>query len=176
VSGKDFPGKKFIVDPSEIDYAHVVADIEAIRKLNPQRDSMEQLSAIVFDDPENHICIGYRDTSTEEFWISGHMPGMPLMPGVIMCETAAQVCSFHSRQNDLLGCEVMGFGGLDNVRFRGMVLPGDRLTIVSKMINVRRGRMITTRFQGFVDLTLVCEGEIRGVPLPVKELKKGASC
>ncbi len=170
------PGKDFIVDPQEIDYAHVVADIEAIRKLNPQRDGMEQLTAIVLDDPENNICIGYRDTSSDEFWVSGHMPGMPLMPGVIMCEAAAQVCSFHSRRHDLLGCDVMGFGGMDSVRFRGMVLPGDRLTIVIQMTNVRRRRMITSRFQGFVDTTLVCEGEIRGIPLPVEELKKVTSC
>ena len=100
------------------------------------------------------------------------MPDMPLMPGVIMCEAAAQVCSYHSARHDLLGCQVMGFGGLDHVRFRNFVVPGQRLIIVSQIINVRRGRMITSRFQGFVDKAIVCEGEIRGVPLPVEQLKQ----
>lgn len=164
-------GKDFIVDPAEIDYDQIVADVEEIRRLNPQREAMEQLTAIVFDDPETNIAIGYKDTSADEFWYSGHMPGFALMPGVIMCEAAAQVCSFHSRRNDLLGCEVVGFGGLNNVKFRGVVLPGDRLTIVCQMMQLRRGRMVTSRFQGFVGENLVCEGEIRAIPLPVDDLK-----
>ena len=164
-------GKDYIVDPSTFDYSNVVAGIEEIRRYNPQRDAMEQLTAIIFDDAETNTVIGYKDVSGNEFWNSGHMPGIPLMPGVIMCEAAAQVCSYHSGRHDLLGCEVLGFGGLDNVRFRGVVLPGNRLTVVCKMLNLRRGRMISCRFQGFVDENLVCEGEIRGIPLPVDEIK-----
>ena len=163
-------GRDWIVDPAGIDYENVVADLAAIRACNPQRNAMEQLTAIVLDNPDTNICVGYRELSVDEFWISGHMPGMALMPGVIMCEVAAQVCSYHSRRHDLLGCEVMGFGGLDNVRFRGMVVPGNRLTVACQVLNVRRSRMITSRFQGFVEATLVCEGQIRGVPLPVEEI------
>lgn len=168
-------GKEYIVDPSTFDYSNIVADIEEIRRYNQQRDEMEQLTAIIHDDPETNIVIGYKDNSDEEFWCQGHMPDFPLMPGVIMCETAAQVCSYHSCRHDLLGCEVVGFGGLDNVKFRGVVLPGDRLTIVCQMTNLRRGRMITCRFQGFVKEALVCGGEIRGIPLPVDELKAQAN-
>ena len=165
-------GKDLIVDPREIDFSNIVADLDEIRRANAQRDAMEQLTAIVFDDADQGICIGYRDTTADEFWCSGHMPGMPLMPGVIMCEAAAQICSFHSHRHDLLGCELIGFGGLDNVRFRGMVRPGDRLTIVSQVTKLRRGRMLTTRFQAFTNNSLVCEGEIRAVPLPVDELRQ----
>ena len=164
-------GKDYIVDPSTFDYSKIVADTAAIRRVNPQRDAMEQLTAIIFDDPDTNTVIGYKDVTDAEFWTSGHMPDLPLMPGVIMCETAAQVCSYHSGRHDLLGCEVLGFGGLDNVRFRGVVLPGDRLTVVCRMTGLRRGRMISCRFQGFVEHNLVCEGEIRGIPLPVDELK-----
>ena len=169
------PGKDFILDPSQIDYDQVIADRAAIRRLNPQRGAMEQLTAIVYDNPKTHIVVGYKDASADDFWHSGHMPDFPLMPGVIMCEAAAQVCSFHSRRHDLLGCEVVGFGGLDKVRFRGIVLPGDRLTIVCQMTNLRRGKMITCRFEGFVRETMVCEGEIRGIPLPVEELRAQAA-
>ncbi|MCH2115481.1 MAG: beta-hydroxyacyl-ACP dehydratase [Pirellulales bacterium] len=168
-------GRDLIVDPANINYSHIVADVEAIRRCNPQRHAMEQLTAIVHDDPERGICVGYRDVSEQEFWYSGHMPRMPLMPGVIMCEAAAQVCSYHSAKHDLLGCEVMGFGGLDNVRFRNVVVPGERLAIACQVINVRRGRMMSSRFQGFVKNSLVCEGEIRGVPLPVDQLKQDAA-
>lgn len=164
-------GKDLIFDLSTIDFSNIVADIEEIRRHNHQRGAMEQLTAIVHDDPDAGLCVGYRELSSDgEFWHAGHMPDIPLMPGVIMCEAAAQVCSFHSHKHDLLGCDVMGFGGLDEVRFRGIVRPGDRLVVACQITNVRRGRMIASRFQGFVDDRIACEGEIRGVPLPVEEL------
>ncbi|MCA9240743.1 MAG: hypothetical protein KDA37_11110, partial [Planctomycetales bacterium] len=75
-----------IVDPKSIDVQTVLADIDEIRRHNPQRFEMEQITAIVRDDPESGVVIGYKDTSEEDFWVRGHMPGMPLMPGVIMCE------------------------------------------------------------------------------------------
>ena len=159
-------GKDLIIDPAEIDFDHVVADIDEIRRHNHQRFEMEQLTAVVYDDLDQGICVGYKDLTDNEFWVAGHMPGMPLMPGVIMCEIAAQLCSYFAHKHDLLGDGIVGFGGLDNVRFRGLVRPGDRLIIVCAKKQVRRSRMITCLFQAFVDTTLVCEGELRGILLP----------
>ncbi len=163
--------KGFLFDLSSIDLRHVVADLEVIRRYNPQRCEMEQLTAIVHEDTENHHCIGYKDTTPDEFWVRGHMPGMPLMPGVIMCEAAAQLASYYTQKNDLLGSEMVGFGGLEDVRFRDPVIPGDRLYVLTKLEKVRRGRMIVCRFQGFVDERIVVEGAIKGVPLPIASLK-----
>jgi len=160
------PAKEFIVDPAEIDCTSVVADIGTIRQYLLQRDAMEQLTAIVRDDVEQHICISYRDISPNEFWVSGHMPGMPLMPGVMMCEIAAQTLTYHIQRNDLSGADVVGFGGMDGVKFRGVVKPGDRLVMVIQVTKHRRGRMVNCRFQGFVGESLVCEGELAGVALP----------
>jgi 3-hydroxyacyl-[acyl-carrier-protein] dehydratase len=98
------------------------------------------------------------------------MPGMPLMPGVVMCEAAAQLCSYHAQRHQLLGTEMIGFGGLDGVRFRGTVVPGDRVVIVAQKLQLRRGAMIRCRFQCFVREQLICEGEIRGIPIPVAAL------
>jgi 3-hydroxyacyl-[acyl-carrier-protein] dehydratase len=98
------------------------------------------------------------------------MPGMPLLPGVLMCEAAAQMCSYFTIKYDLLGTKMIGFGGMDEVRFRDPVRPGDRLVIVSEMLKLRRGAMVVSRFQGFVRQSLVCEGLIKGVPLPAERL------
>ena len=163
--------KGMIIDPSTLDLSRTVAGIEEIRRFNPQRFEMEQLTAIVHEDPESHICVGYRDVTSDEFWARGHMPGMPLMPGVIMCEAAAQVASYYSQRYDLLGSEMVGFGGLEDVRFRDPVIPGDRLYIATQLIKVRRGRMIVCRFQGFVDGRIVVEGLIKGIPLPIEALE-----
>lgn len=165
------PAKDLILESDQYDLNHIVADIEEIRRLNPQRHEMEQLTAIVFDDNESGIIVGYKDLAEDEFWTRGHMPGMPLMPGIVMCEAAAQLCTYHVQKHDLLGAEMLGFGGLDNVRFRGMVTPGDRLVILSQKLQVRRGQMIRSRFQCLVDNNLVCQGEIRGVPIPVDILQ-----
>ncbi|QDT70089.1 3-hydroxyacyl-[acyl-carrier-protein] dehydratase FabZ [Planctomycetes bacterium MalM25] len=163
--------KDLILDPSQLDLDNPIAGIEEIRRLIPQRDAIEQLTAIVYEDVESNVFAGYKDLSQDEFWVSGHMPGMPIMPGVIMCEAAAQLCSFFVMRHDLLGCEMVGFGGLDEVRFRGAVTPGDRLLIVAQAVKVRRGRMIRARFQCLVGDMIACEGELMGVPLPVDALR-----
>lgn len=164
------PGKDLILDFSAYDLDHVVADIEEIHRYIPQRFEMEQVTAIVYDDAESGVCVGYKDVRADEFWVRGHMPGMPLMPGVMMCEAAAQLCSYHAQKHNLLGTEMIGFGGLDNVRFRGIVVPGDRIVIAAQRLQVRVGAMIRCRFQCFVREQLVCEGEMRGIPIPVAML------
>jgi len=160
--------KQLILDFSEYDLNTVVADIEQIRRYNPQRYEMEQLTAICYENLETKTCVGYKDLAPEEFWARGHMPGMPLMPGVIMCEAAAQLASYYSQRHKLLE-GVIGFGGLEEVRFRGIVRPGDRFVIVSRLLKVRRS-ILTCEFQCFVNQTLVCEGIIKGVSLPVSQL------
>ena len=65
---------------------------------------------------------------------------------------------------------MLGFGGLDEVRFRGMVVPGDRIVIASQKLQLRPGAMIRSRFQCFVRDQLVCEGQIRGIPIPIDAL------
>ena len=136
-------GKNLILDFSEYDLNNVVSDIEVIRKYNPQRYEFEQLTAVVHEDAEQKACVGYKDITENEFWVRGHMPGMPVMPGVLMCEAAAQLCSYFSTRYDLIGEDlVLGFGGLDKVKFRDPVRVGDRLVLVAKLIKVRRGAQI----------------------------------
>jgi 3-hydroxyacyl-[acyl-carrier-protein] dehydratase len=164
--------KDLIIDFDQYDVNNVVADIEAIRKYNLQRFEMEQLSAIVYEDIETNVCVGYKDVTDEEFWVRGHMPGMPLMPGVIMCEAAAQLASYFAQKYDLMGADVVGFGGLEEVRFRGTVLLGDRLVVAATLLKVRRKAMLIAGFQGFVNQSLVVEGKIKGIALPIEEMQK----
>jgi 3-hydroxyacyl-[acyl-carrier-protein] dehydratase len=162
--------KPLILDFSEFDENKVIADIEEIRRVNPQRFEMEQLTAICYEDFERNICAGYKDITDQEFWVRGHMPGMPLMPGVIMCEAAAQLASYVTGKRNLMG-GMIGFGGLEEVRFRDVVRPGDRLLIVVRLLKVRRS-LLTCEFQCLKRRNLVCEGIIMGTPLPVELLKQ----
>lgn len=164
-----------LIDLSTLDLDQVVSDIETIRRYNPQRFEMEQLTAVIYEDVSRHLCVGYKDISDQEFWVRGHMPGMPLMPGVVMCEAAAQLASYYTQKHDLLGCEMVGFGGLEEVRFRESVIPGDRFYVVTLLSKVRRGRMIVARFQGMVEDRIAVDGIIKGIPLPVDALSQMAA-
>lgn len=166
------PNRDLIIDPNTLDFSRIVADIDEIRRYNSQRFELEQLTAIVHEDHINHICVAYKDITDREFWVRGHMPGMPLMPGVVMCEAAAQVCSYHTQKYKLLGDNtIVGFGGLDEVRFRDTVRVGDRLVLMCKLLKLRRNAMVVSQFQGVVGDQLVVEGQMIGVPLPVDALK-----
>ncbi len=154
-----------LVDPATIDTSRVLADGEAIRQGNPQRFEMEQLTAIVFLDRDDHLIIGYKDVRADEFWVRGHMPDYPLMPGVLICEAAAQLSSYYCHLIKLAEGSFIGFGGMENVRFRGQVRPGDRLVLVSKATRVNR-RQTIFETQGFVGTNMVFQARIIGVPLP----------
>jgi len=159
---------EFIIDLSLLDFDNPIADIDAIRKLNPQRHEMEQLSAILYEDLDRNACAALKNITEDEFWVRGHMPGMPLMPGVMMLEAVAQLSSYFTQRHDLLGAEMVGFGGVDAVRFRGVVTPGDKLILMVELLKARRGRMIVAAFQGVVDGNIVLEGTLRGIPIPVE--------
>jgi len=161
------PAKEALIDLKQIDFDHVIADIHEIRRYNPQRHEMEQLTAIVHVDFDRKICVGYKDVTRDEFWVRGHMPGMPLMPGVVMLECVAQLCSYFTQRYDLLGAEMVGFGGVDEVRFRDPVIPGDRLVLICQMVKLRRNRIVSSAFQGWVGESMVLEGELKGVPIPI---------
>jgi len=162
--------KNLLYDLSQIDFNNVIADIEEIRECNPQRHEMEQLTAIVVDDLETNTVVGYKDVTEDEFWVRGHMPGMPLMPGVVMLEAAAQLCSYFTQKHDLLQAAMVGFGGLEDVRFRDPVVPGDRLVLIGHLDKVRPKRMLVSRFQGVVGDAVVVEGVIKGIAIPVEAL------
>jgi 3-hydroxyacyl-[acyl-carrier-protein] dehydratase len=97
--------------------------------------------------------------------VRGHMPGYPLLPGVLMCEASAQLCSYYTMsQHKLAPTDFLGFGGMESVRFRSPVHPGERLILVSKQTRFNRRQMVYN-VQGFVKDTMVFHGDIIGVPM-----------
>jgi 3-hydroxyacyl-[acyl-carrier-protein] dehydratase len=150
-----------LFDMSKFDAGTIIVDKEGIRKVNPQRYEFEQLDGIVYMNHEEGEAAGVRDVRADEFWVPGHLPGRPLFPGALMIETAAQLVGYYVMSGNPEG-GFMGFGGVDNVKFRGMVLPGRRIVMLGKEIE-RRKRRIVGATQGYVDGKLVYEGVITGM-------------
>jgi 3-hydroxyacyl-[acyl-carrier-protein] dehydratase len=134
---------------------------EEIRKINAQRHEMEHLDAVSLFDAESQEIAGWKDVRDDEFWVRGHIPGRPLLPGVIMLEALAQLTSFYvGRAIPNIG--FIGFGGVDGVKFRATVVPGQRLVLLGKSVALR-SRMAVFDTQGWVDGRLVVEARITGV-------------
>lgn len=151
---------QLLYDISGIDLNRIEFDQDAIRQANPQRGAMEHLNAVVYADPAQGRIIAYKDVRDDEFWVPGHIPGRPLLPGVIMIEAAAQMASFYTRK--FVGWTgFIGFGGANNIRFRAPVTPGSRLYLVGQKQWERHGRIMCT-IQGLVNGQLVFECEIIG--------------
>jgi 3-hydroxyacyl-[acyl-carrier-protein] dehydratase len=149
-----------IFDISGVDLNALVADQDALRAVNPQRGDMEHLNGIVWFNHEGEV-IGYKDVRPDEFWVSGHIPGRPLLPGVLMIEAAAQLCSYYVKA--VIGTAgFVGFGGVESCKFRQAVTPGCRMYLLGKLLKTRHGRF-TSIMQGLVNGQLVFEATIIGV-------------
>ena len=150
-----------ILDITKIDQTKEIANHEQIYQVNPHRFEFALLDGVFHMDTANMVMAGYRDCRADEFWVRGHIPGRPLFPGVLMIETAAQLVSYYVMK---LYPEkgFLGFGGVDGVKFRGVVEPGHRLIMLGKMVE-NRPRRIVGATQGFVDGKMVYEGLITGM-------------
>ena len=155
--------KSALIDSSQFDLDKVIIDRDAIMETNPHRHEMMLLDGICLLTDE--YAVGYADITEEDFWVRGHFPDRPLMPGVLMCEAAAQLSAYYAKKAKLAETGTVGLGGLDSIKFRGPVVPGDRLVLMLKRGRVRHNVMFTAEFQGFVKDTLVVDGVIKGVVL-----------
>ena len=155
-----------LLDLNKVDLQQVLFNSHDIEKVNPHRYEMRQLDGIIYYDLAQGVCLGYKDVTEQEFWVRGHIPGRALMPGVIMIEAAAQLASFF-----MLSCfdeyppdRFVGFGGIDEVKFRSEVAPGQRLYLIAQHLEHRPRRFICAT-QGIVDGRMVFEAKITGMPV-----------
>ncbi len=154
---------KLFANLDELDLDRVAYDLDAIRETVPQRFEMEQLTAIHHFDRERQLAVASRDIGANEWWVRGHIPGRPIFPGVLTIEAAAQLATwlYQAVSGE---SRFFGFGGVDQVRFRGAIVPGDRLILISKVREIRSRKGLFD-CQGVVNGRLVFEALITGMPV-----------
>ena len=138
----------------------IVITLEQIKEMLPHREPFLFIDAVTGLEP--NLIEGYRDIKAEEFYFAGHFPGFPVMPGVLMVEAIAQV-------GILLVCEAREkrqgrrtlFAGIEKVRFRRQVQPGDRLLLSADIVN---GRSSVYKIHGTAKVgdELACEAVVIG--------------
>ncbi len=150
-----------LFDLNQIDLNHVEFDRSVIAEVNPQAYEMAQLDGVTWVDSTRMLCLGYKDVTDKEFWVRGHIPGRPLMPGVIMVEAAAQLASFYMKR--IYGLKgFIGFSGIENTRFREAVPPGNRLWLLCHICKVR-SRQFSAAVQGLVGDKMAFDTVISGM-------------
>jgi len=138
----------------------VMIDVREIMQIMPHRypfllvDRIESLK-------EGEEIVGIKNVTINEPFFAGHFPGNPIMPGVLIIEAMAQVggiLAFHSSPKEWAGSLVY-FMGIDKVRFRKPVVPGDQLRL--KLTTIRqKQRVFKMRGEAYVEDTLVAEAEL----------------
>ena len=155
-----------LFDISGIDLDRVLYDVEDIDRINPHRGAMRMIDAISYASDDGIYWAAFKDIRPDEFWVPGHIPGQPIFPGVLMIEAAAQLASFSCLRR-MPKASFMGFVGVDKVKFRGQVVPGDRLYVLCDEIEFRPRRCVCLT-QGLVNDELVFEAVITGMPMTVR--------
>ncbi len=135
---------------------HTAREIEA---LIPHRWPMLLVDRIVEYDAEQQRIVGIKAVTATEWFFQGHFPGLPVMPGVFQVEALAQTMAVYVAKQEGFGDRIGLFGGIDECRFKRVVVPGDtlRLEVTMEKLGRRFGR---GRGVASVDGEVACETSI----------------
>jgi 3-hydroxyacyl-[acyl-carrier-protein] dehydratase len=138
----------------------VCFNVEDIHKLLPHRYPFALVDRIIQYVP-GELAVGIKNVTFNEPHFQGHFPGKPIMPGVLIVEAMAQVGGIVLSQHpELPHGKIWLFAGIDEVRFRRPVVPGDQLKMTTKLLVVKRKRVAKMEAIAFVDDHKVCEGTL----------------
>tara|TARA_Y100001968_G_scaffold330141_1_gene381176 strand:- start:191 stop:598 length:408 start_codon:yes stop_codon:yes gene_type:complete len=127
--------------------------------LLPHRYPFALVDRVISHEPGKKA-VAIKNVTLNEPHFQGHFPGRPLMPGVLIVEAMAQVGGLIVTQMSELPEGLFVFAGIDSVRFRRPVVPGDQLIISCELLSLKRQRFGKVRAEAKVDDQLVCSGDL----------------
>jgi|TARA_B100001113_G_scaffold143279_1_gene117268 3-hydroxyacyl-[acyl-carrier-protein] dehydratase len=127
--------------------------------LLPHRYPFALVDRLIENDP-GKTAVAIKNVTLNEPQFQGHFPDRPLMPGVLIVEAMAQVGGLIVSQMPDCPEGLFVFAGIDSVRFRRPVTPGDQLVISCELLGIKRKRFGKIKGEAKVDDQLVCSGEL----------------
>lgn len=137
-------------------------DIKEIMTKLPHRYPFLLVDRVLEMDSESITAI--KNVTMNEPFFQGHFPSYPVMPGVLIIEAMAQVAGIHTISTAEVVPEnaIFFFMGVDGVKFRRQVVPGDQLVMKIKVIKKKKD-LVKVKAEAFVDDQLACEGELTAI-------------
>ena len=132
---------------------------EEILGLLPHRFPFALIDRVIEHVPGKKA-VALKNVTINEPQFQGHFPERPLMPGVLIVESMAQVGGIIVTQMPDLPKGLFVFAGINNVKFRKPVGPGDQLVITCELLSIKRKRFGKVKGEAHVDGKLVCSGEL----------------
>uniref|UniRef100_B8HK59 3-hydroxyacyl-[acyl-carrier-protein] dehydratase FabZ n=1 Tax=Cyanothece sp. (strain PCC 7425 / ATCC 29141) TaxID=395961 RepID=B8HK59_CYAP4 len=133
--------------------------VEEIQNLLPHRYPFLLVDRIIEHVPGQRA-VGLKNVTVNEQFFQGHFPGRPIMPGVLIVEAMAQVGGIVLMQMGGLEGKLSLFAGIDKVRFRRPVVPGDQLILTAELLWVKQRRFGKMQTRAEVGGELAAEGEL----------------
>lgn len=133
--------------------------IEEIQRLLPHRYPFLLVDRIL-DYVPGERAVGLKNVTMNEPFFQGHFPGRPIMPGVLIVEAMAQVGGIVLMQMADMTDKISLFAGIDKVRFRRPVIPGDQLVMTVELLCIKQRRFGKMQGRAEVNGQLVAEGEL----------------
>lgn len=145
--------------PNEEPSPQQIFTLEDIQKILPHRYPFALVDRIIEYVPGKKA-VGIKNVTFNEPHFQGHFPGRPIMPGVLIVEAMAQVGGIVLTQLPDMEGSLFVFAGIDKVRFRRPVVPGDQLLMTTELLSIKRRRFGKMQARATVDGQRVAEGEL----------------
>jgi 3-hydroxyacyl-[acyl-carrier-protein] dehydratase len=133
-------------------------DADGIQRILPHRYPFLLVDRVVELTPP-HRAVGIKQVTINEPFFQGHFPGYPVMPGVLIVDAMAQVGGIAVLSSEEYQDKLALFAGIDNVRFKRQVRPGDTLRLEVELQQIRRGIGMGSG-TATVEGELACRGDI----------------
>lgn len=121
---------------------------EQIKEIIPHRDPFLLIDEVL-ELEEGKRCVAVKHIKKDEDWFRGHFPGQPVQPGVLMVEMLAQTGAVAALSTPENKGKIALFAGIDKARFKGIVKPGDTLTLEVEIVKIKGpvgiGKAVATR-------------------------------
>lgn len=153
-----------LIDIDRVDLTQCRMTQEQVYDILPHRHEFRLIKAVCHLDLDRGHLISYMDLREDDWWVRGHIPGRPILPGVLLLEMAAQTAALLAMLSPEVDAPFIGFGGVEACKFRGAVIPPARVYALCVRVDLRPRRVVADT-QGLLNGDIVFEARVTGLAM-----------